>query len=239
MSGTYTGERWQEARRAALSRDRVCQDCGSADDLHVHHIRPVRSFDHAEDAHYLSNLVVLCSSCHPKWEGKCRAPNLADADTGLRLSEVVRDISRQTLNRVADPPGEWILFRYFVESIEKSRRVCDNCFASLNLPRGSVEFCDECGRRPDFWSGRDSPPGTDAFIDRIRSACDLLESRGIPIHARAATCAAERLWSDDDYYGDVKKSTRLAIRVGLRKSDEPIASDFNGEIPCPAPQPIQ
>jgi len=238
MSSTYTGERWREARRAALARDRVCQDCGTADDLHVHHIRPVRSFDHTEDAHYASNLVILCSSCHPKWEGNDRVPNLVDADSGLHLSEVVHEISRQTLNRVADSPGEWILYRYFVEAIEKSRRVCDNCFASLNAARGSVDFCDECGRRPDFWSGRDSPPTTDAFIDRTRSACDLLESRGVPVHTRAATLAAERLWSDEEHYGRVKKSTRTAIRVGIRKSDEPVPSDFSGEIPCPTPQPL-
>ena len=72
---------WCAARRKALERDNhTCQDCGKhAEELernpHVHHIRPVRTFDNVDNAHDLNNLVVLCGSCHPKWEGLYLRPD--------------------------------------------------------------------------------------------------------------------------------------------------------------------
>ena len=75
------GKKWYAARRKALERDNhTCQDCGKhADELernpHVHHIKPVRTFDNVDNAHELNNLVVLCGSCHPKWEGLYLRPD--------------------------------------------------------------------------------------------------------------------------------------------------------------------
>jgi DNA-directed RNA polymerase subunit RPC12/RpoP len=59
------GERWKrnwrEARAAALERAGYkCSKCGSHNDLHVHHIKPVSKG--GTDA--LSNLAVLCADCH-------------------------------------------------------------------------------------------------------------------------------------------------------------------------------
>ncbi len=65
---------WLRARRRVLRRDdNTCQSCGSSGDemkqgLHVHHIKPVRTFDDQREAHRLTNLVTLCPSCHPKVE---------------------------------------------------------------------------------------------------------------------------------------------------------------------------
>ncbi|MFU8870248.1 HNH endonuclease, partial [Natronococcus sp.] len=42
----------------------------------VHHVRPVRSFENAEDAHTLDNVVTLCRSCHRRVEaGSISAPS--------------------------------------------------------------------------------------------------------------------------------------------------------------------
>lgn len=64
------GKRWWRIRRQALDRDEhTCQNCGKeASDLgqepDVHHIKPVRAFNVAQDAHDLGNVITLCRSCH-------------------------------------------------------------------------------------------------------------------------------------------------------------------------------
>lgn len=67
----YYGENWSQVRKKCLERDgETCQDCGATEDLHVHHIRPLRAFDEPEEANNLLNLVTLCRTCHlSKWEG--------------------------------------------------------------------------------------------------------------------------------------------------------------------------
>jgi len=69
---------WEQQRKRAFKRDsHECQDCGMSNaehqkkhstSLHVHHKKPARLFGDAENAHQLSNLVVLCNSCHKKRE---------------------------------------------------------------------------------------------------------------------------------------------------------------------------
>lgn len=70
------GPGWTGARREVRDRDVVCRHCGhdgSDSRLEVHHVVPVWKFQEAddaslEDAHVLSNLVLLCRSCHAKAE---------------------------------------------------------------------------------------------------------------------------------------------------------------------------
>lgn len=67
------GPGWGKARRKALERDgHTCQNCGKCRGevnwLDVHHIIPRREFEDVQDSHELSNLVVLCRSCHVKAE---------------------------------------------------------------------------------------------------------------------------------------------------------------------------
>lgn len=70
--GGYEGEyghTWPRKRKAALERDGYeCQACGSDEELHVHHHRPVRTFENPNDAHFLENLVTVCVECHPTQE---------------------------------------------------------------------------------------------------------------------------------------------------------------------------
>lgn len=59
------GQRWKALRQAALRRDGwQCVQCGARGRLEVDHIRPVK--DAPELAFDLSNLQVLCPSCHTK-----------------------------------------------------------------------------------------------------------------------------------------------------------------------------
>lgn len=75
----YYGTNWQRNRRKTLERDgHECRVCGVSEkthrenigeSLHVHHLKPIATFDEPEDANYLKNLVSLCRDCHAKWEG--------------------------------------------------------------------------------------------------------------------------------------------------------------------------
>lgn len=79
----FRGLNWNEQRSKALIRDRFrCQNCGMSDSehrerddmfppnagLHVHHIVPFRTFDRAEKANRVDNLVTLCFECHQEVE---------------------------------------------------------------------------------------------------------------------------------------------------------------------------
>ena len=71
---TFRGENWQWNRKRALERDQYkCKHCGITNKQHkkkwkcsleVHHIKPFRFFDSAEEANQLENLISLCTSCH-------------------------------------------------------------------------------------------------------------------------------------------------------------------------------
>lgn len=64
------GSNWQEQRQKALERDNhICQGCGDdSATMHIHHIKPLRTYETPEDANVLSNLVTYCPPCHRKWE---------------------------------------------------------------------------------------------------------------------------------------------------------------------------
>lgn len=74
------GPRWEGIRKRVYARDGwKCQVCGgekSVEDLHAHHITPLRYF--ADDdgrveydvAHDMDNLVTVCASCHGEVEGE-------------------------------------------------------------------------------------------------------------------------------------------------------------------------
>lgn len=53
---------WLELRYIVLARDRRCCLCGSKDQLHVDHIKPVCT--HPELAFDPNNLQVLCKACN-------------------------------------------------------------------------------------------------------------------------------------------------------------------------------
>jgi len=80
---SYRGPNWGRQSRATRKRDKyTCQICGSPYSkfgikIDVHHIKPYRIFNgDFEKANDLSNLIVLCKSCHAKVEcGKSKCPH--------------------------------------------------------------------------------------------------------------------------------------------------------------------
>jgi 5-methylcytosine-specific restriction endonuclease McrA len=78
-SDKYYGQSWEAAREKCVVRDnRECRRCGMSEEhhkqahgcaLHVHHIRPFRTFADHKEANKLSNLITLCRECHGSVEG--------------------------------------------------------------------------------------------------------------------------------------------------------------------------
>lgn len=193
VSNKYRGERWVEAKKAAHQRDRVCQSCGSSDDLHVHHIRPVRTFDDYTDAHDINNLVVLCSSCHRKWEGRRERPNALDEDGRVQLSQLVHNLSRDTIGRFYEPAGPWVLFEWFREELFDDRKRCGVCFGKMQDTCSRAEYCEHCGMPPRFWDLEDAYT-VHRIKKRVKFACAALERHDIPQDKKTAIKIAERLW---------------------------------------------
>jgi hypothetical protein len=56
--------RWDHRlwRQAVVARDKVCQDCGSAEQLHAHHIFPYATYPHLR--YEVNNGITLCHDCH-------------------------------------------------------------------------------------------------------------------------------------------------------------------------------
>ena len=70
------GPTWNALRQQVMNRDgNQCQVCGTSGNgrpLHVHHIKPFRSFSSPESANQLQNLITLCPTCHRQAESKVR-----------------------------------------------------------------------------------------------------------------------------------------------------------------------
>jgi len=74
----YYGPNWSSKREDAIERDGFqCSSCGLSrekhyekfdQDLHVHHIKPLRSFGDYTLANELCNLETLCFDCHKRRE---------------------------------------------------------------------------------------------------------------------------------------------------------------------------
>ena len=70
----YYGPNWDSKREEAITRDGgCCTECGMAreehrdrydQDLHVHHIVPIREIGDYTKANRLDNLTTLCFKCH-------------------------------------------------------------------------------------------------------------------------------------------------------------------------------
>ena len=71
------GKGWSEPYKEYIRKQygHACVICGVSEKtngrkLDVHHIQPARSFEDGDEMrHHPSNLIVLCRSCHKRWEG--------------------------------------------------------------------------------------------------------------------------------------------------------------------------
>lgn len=187
----YSGSRWVESRRAALARDdRRCQDCGTQDSLHVHHITPVREFDNAEDAHYLDNLVVLCKHCHPQWEGEDARPRLVDPEIGLSVHEIVSELERDRLRRVL---ARYAARDVYDHTILHNPGRCCTCHS----PVSADGRCTECGAPPEKTPS--DAPALKTMLDRVPTLVSALERRGFVVDVDALYDALRHLKSQPDY----------------------------------------
>ncbi|AFH22643.1 hypothetical protein OSG_eHP31_00155 [environmental Halophage eHP-31] len=249
MTSVYSTTAWLEARQKALDRDEVCQDCGTSKELHVHHITPVREFDEPLESHDLDNLVVLCERCHPKWEGRGEVPNLLDEETKLKKSELVYDLSRNTIDAIAPDPAPRDVEEYFASQYPQNPHRCGYCYSPLPRTRGEMlrrskagrdgHLCPSCGHLPHFWRNFDSgAPDVATMKERCELIVAGLSQNGIYLDATAMKAAVEAAWSKDEYFGEVELVTKFAIRMGARHSSSPVSED-KFRTPCPEPSPVE
>lgn len=71
------GDNWDQISSKIRSRDGACVECELSNDecvekygckLHVHHIKPLRTFDDPSAANKKENLISLCPACHSRVE---------------------------------------------------------------------------------------------------------------------------------------------------------------------------
>lgn len=240
VSNKYKSDRWNEARSAALQRDRVCQACGEGDDLHVHHIRPVRTFDDYRDAHDITNLVVLCPSCHRKWEGRDERPNALDEDGRVQLSQLVHNLSRDTISRFYEPPGPWVLFEWFKRELLDDWKRCGFCLGKMQTTRSRADYCEHCGMPPRFWN-IDDAYSIERIKHRVELVCATLCRNGIPHHEDSAIQVAERCWDKDEWHEEGWLGDRLlvnAVWAAIKSGYDESEVEFGYEPICPEPKPI-
>lgn len=77
--GGETDRYWMgsETVEAVLDRDGKCQTCGLSNNahkvmtgnrLHIHHMKPRRKCSSRDEANEITNLILLCSTCHQRLE---------------------------------------------------------------------------------------------------------------------------------------------------------------------------
>ncbi len=198
-------------RSAALARDnRRCQDCGAREDLHVHHIDPVRDFADSKEAHYLENLVTLCKYCHPKWEGRDGGPVLLSPSAGAHLADVVEGLVMDWVDR------NWVRLSpesAFTTAVWHNSSACNNCFSRLD----GRSDCSVCGTNGSATPESDSK---NQVTKRARRIGDRLEEQDIAVDRPALRRAVRTLKSkpelealDTEIY---ERATKIAVRRAQR-----------------------
>lgn len=206
--GAYSGKKWRQARRAAFANDnRRCQDCGSTEYLHAHHIKPVREFQNPEDAHYPDNLVVLCKYCHPVWEGRRDRPHLADEPTATLVREIVNELVTDTLELTKYQVASDQVYQHYIWS---NTEICNHCHSRV----GSETYCPNCGSehgavKKDTRSRREAINATHELLDR-------LHEMAVPVDERSLYNTVREMKTGHDRSSDDKFIFTQAVANGIQ-----------------------
>lgn len=121
----HSGKAWREGRKRTLQRDNhQCQDCGSTENIHVHHIKRPEEFNDPDAAHHPSNLVALCKYCHGSWEGIEARPILLD-NHGTNLGPLVEDLVVDHITRLSHRISADLIYPYF---LAQNKDACWFCY---------------------------------------------------------------------------------------------------------------
>lgn len=80
----HTREWFNSHKHIYNDKERICVNCSSTDDLHLHHIVPLA----LGGTNYPTNVVVLCGECHSK------VHNVSLTDSGKLISEANKNRAR-------------------------------------------------------------------------------------------------------------------------------------------------
>lgn len=206
-TGTYSGKRWDRARKAVFARDRSrCQSCGDTKCLHAHHIKPVQEFDNPEDAHYRDNLVVLCKYCHPQFEGTDKRPSLLEAADGLLMSDIVRDLVSDSVEALLQRIEPITIYDYYIWT---NPDICNNCH-SLR----AESTCPNCGRIGGTL--RNNPYSLSESVKRVHCLIERLNSLPIRYDTDTLYNSVRALKSTRDITNDDRAVFRTALAAAVQ-----------------------
>lgn len=132
------GTDWPTIRKEIIQRDSgKCVNCGKTrqeqqdefqEDLHVHHITPLRQWKTASLANQSKNLVTLCTPCHGEWESKS-LDEILEIYSDMLDFEPVIPTSDQLIERLGapaflDPPTDSSPLFPLIKRIFTGTRVC-------------------------------------------------------------------------------------------------------------------
>lgn len=132
-----SGKRHRQWRLKVLTRDNnTCQECGSKEQLHVHHIREFSFFP--QDRYEIHNGITLCKECHNRLHKNMKRVGI------IGLGWVGEFMNKQFPNALVYDP-----LRPEYHTKEQINRYCSAAFICVptpNLPDGSLDtsIVEEC-----------------------------------------------------------------------------------------------
>lgn len=112
-------------RRDVLERDRVCQCCGSSEELEVHHALPFSQYNSiGADT---NNGIVLCKECHSRYHSEYGTKRNANAVT---LAQFLRDYAKPFQSNL-QPPSPDNPPIYLLDDLEKMDHIVRNAHQNI------------------------------------------------------------------------------------------------------------
>ena len=119
---TRESSEYSQFRTSVLKRDKVCQCCGSKDDLIVHHLFSFSEYNHlGADT---KNGVVLCKECHKRYHSQYGTKK---HNNPITFAQFLRDYGMNTQSSLDEHSGSYIPSSKIYENIKNYEEDYGEC----------------------------------------------------------------------------------------------------------------
>lgn len=164
----YYGPNWKSVREDVIEADGgQCVVCLSEEDLHVHHIKPLRLFDNTETANQPDNLATLCGRCH------MRVEVIQDADKRRGVESFIAELESEGVD-ASEGLLRHLTYNRLTSNPDGSE-ICphDGCFYPV-MP--DYDTCASCGgsllRGQHHGNAHGNEPASEVFVVKCKD-CNL------------------------------------------------------------------